>query len=98
MSDSLDRIVRDIGEIKAELASARSEQAATNRRLDDLNANHVKGLGKRLSDLEEKMAQLREKYAREDGEKHGKRVVIAAVATALASLGALLGNILGRML
>ncbi len=98
MSETLDRILRDIGDIKADLASSRSEQASTNQRLDDLISNHVKGLGKRLSDLEEHQAQMRERIAYDTGERYGRRVVIAAVATALTSLGMLVGNIISKVL
>ena len=43
------RLVREIGEVKAELSGLKAEVAGTNQRLDDIVITQLKDHGKRLA-------------------------------------------------
>ena len=46
------RLVREIGEVKAELSGLKAEVAGTNQRLDDIVPTQLKDHGKRITALE----------------------------------------------
>lgn len=57
MSDDV-QLVREIGEVKAELSGLKAEVAGTNQRLDDIVITQLKDHGKRLAALDVRIAAL----------------------------------------
>ena len=51
MNDDV-QLVREIGEVKAELSGLKAEVAGTNQRLDDIVITQLKDHGKRITALE----------------------------------------------
>ena len=51
MNDDV-QLVREIGEVKAELSGLKAEVAGTNQRLDDIVITQLKDHGKRIAALE----------------------------------------------
>lgn len=58
MNDDV-QLVREIGEVKAELSGLKAEVAGTNQRLDDIVITQLKDHGKRLAALDVRIAALR---------------------------------------
>ena len=52
------RLVREIGEVKAELSGLKAEVAGTNQRLDDIVITQLKDHGKRLAALERRQVWI----------------------------------------
>ena len=80
------RLVREIGEVKAELSGLKAEVAGTNQRLDDIVITQLKDHGKRIAALEAV-----------ENKRAGGLSVLAGVAAVAGSLGALLMKLLGPM-
>ena len=57
MNDDV-QLVREIGEVKAELSGLKAEVAGTNQRLDDIVITQLKDHGKRLAALDVRIAAL----------------------------------------
>ena len=96
MSDDV-QLVREIGEVKAELSGLKAEVAGTNQRLDDIVITQLKDHGKRIRDLEDHISVMAETCARERGERQGSRTTAIAIITALSGVGGCIGAIVGRM-
>ncbi|WP_314971619.1 hypothetical protein [Bilophila wadsworthia] len=73
------QLVREIGEVKAELSGLKAEVAGTNQRLDDIVITQLKDHGKRIAALEAA-----------ENKRAGGLSVLAGVAAAAGSLGALI--------
>lgn len=80
------QLVREIGEVKAELTGLKAEVAGTNQRLDDIVITQLKDHGKRIAALEAV-----------ENKRAGGLSVLAGVAAVAGSLGALLMKLLGPM-
>lgn len=80
------RLVREIGEVKAELSGLKAEVAGTNQRLDDIVITQLKDHGKRIAALEAV-----------ENKRAGGLSVLAGVAAAAGGLGALLMKLIGPM-
>ena len=80
------RLVREIGEVKAELSGLKAEVAGTNQRLDDIVITQLKDHGKRLAALDVRIAALEAA----ENKRAGGLSVLAGVAAAAGSLGALI--------
>ena len=78
------RLVREIGEVKAELSGLKAEVAGTNQRLDDIVITQLKDHGKRLAALEQA-----------ENRRAGGISALAALATVAGSVGALLMKVFG---
>ncbi len=85
MNDDV-QLVREIGEVKAELSGLKAEVAGTNQRLDDIVITQLKDHGKRIAALEAA-----------ENKRAGGLSVLAGVAAAAGSLGALLMKLIGPM-
>ena len=57
MNDDV-QLVREIGDVKAELSGLKAEVAGTNQRLDDIVITQLKDHGKRLAALDVRIAAL----------------------------------------
>ena len=57
MNDDV-QLVREIGEVKAELSGLKAEVAGTNQRLDDIVITQLKDHGKRLAALDVRIVAL----------------------------------------
>ncbi len=75
------RLVREIGEVKAELSGLKAEVAGTNQRLDDIVITQLKDHGKRIAALEAV-----------ENKRAGGLSVLAGVAAAAGGLGAIVGR------
>ena len=64
------RLVREIGEVKAELSGLKAEVAGTNQRLDDIVITQLKDHGKRLAMQDIRISSLEQA---ENGDRHGRR-------------------------
>ena len=84
--DLQNRLVREIGEVKAELSGLKAEVAGTNQRLDDIVITQLKDHGKRLAALDVRIAALEAA----ENKRAGGLSVLAGVAAAAGSLGALI--------
>ena len=82
------RLVREIGEVKAELSGLKAEVAGTNQRLDDIVITQLKDHGKRLAALDVRIAALE---AAENRRAGGMAALVAVAAAAGAA-----GNVLSR--
>ena len=80
------QLVREIGEVKAELSGLKVEVAGTNQRLDDIVPTQLKDHGKRITALEAA-----------ENKRAGGLSVLAGVAAAAASHGALIMKMIGPM-
>lgn len=80
------QLVREIGEVKAELTGLKAEVEGTNQRLDDIVITQLKDHGKRIAALEAV-----------ENKRAGGLSVLAGVAAVAGSLGALLMKLLGPM-
>ena len=71
------RLVREIGEVKAELSGLKAEVAGTNQRLDDIVITQLKDHGKRLAMQDIRIRAGREQAGGGDfrarGDRHGRR-------------------------
>ena len=85
MNDDV-QLVREIGEVKAELSGLKAEVAGTNQRLDDIVITQLKDHGKRLAALDVRIAALEAA----ENKRAGGLSVLAGVAAAAGSLGALI--------
>ena len=92
MNDDV-QLVREIGEVKAELSGLKAEVAGTNQRLDDIVITQLKDHGKRLAAPE---ARISARDAAENN-RAGGLSVLAGVAAVAGSLGALLMKLIGPM-
>ena len=57
MSDDV-QLVREIGEVKAELSGLKAEVAGTNQRLDDIVITQLKDHGKRIAGQDVRISAL----------------------------------------
>ena len=87
MNDDV-QLVREIGEVKAELSGLKAEVAGTNQRLDDIVITQLKDHGKRLAALDVRIAALE---AAENRRAGGMAALVAVAAAAGAA-----GNVLSR--
>lgn len=85
MNDDV-QLVREIGEVKAELSGLKAEVAGTNQRLDDIVITQLKDHGKRIAALEAA-----------ENKRAGGLSVLAGVAAAAGGFGALLMKLIGPM-
>ena len=92
MSDDM-QMLRDLGEVKAELSAVKAEVAGTNQRLDDIVITQLKDHGKRLAALDVRIAALEAT----ENKRAGGLSVLAGVAAAAGSLGALIMKLIGPM-
>ena len=88
MNDDV-QLVREIGEVKAELSGLKAEVAGTNQRLDDIVITQLKDHGKRLAALDVRIAALEA--------AENKRAVGLSVLAGAGSLGALIMKLIGPM-
>ena len=87
MNDDV-QLVREIGEVKAELSGLKAEVAGTNQRLDDIVITQLKDHGKRLAALDVRISALE---AAENRRAGGMAALVAVAAAAGAA-----GNFLSR--
>ena len=92
MNDDV-QLVREIGEVKAELSGLKAEVAGTNQRLDDIVITQLKDHGKRLTALDVRIAALEAA----ENKRAGGLSVLAGVAAVAGSLGALIMKLIGPM-
>ena len=85
------RLVREIGEVKAELSGLKAEVAGTNQRLDDIVITQLKDHGKRLAMQDIRISSLEQAENR----RAGGISALAAIATVAGSVGALLMKVFG---
>lgn len=85
------RLVREIGEVKAELSGLKAEVAGTNQRLDDIVITQLKDHGKRLAMQDMRISALEHAENR----RAGGLSALAGVAAAAGSVGALLMKLFG---
>ncbi|EFV44327.2 MAG TPA: hypothetical protein K8U76_11210 [Bilophila wadsworthia] len=85
------RLVREIGEVKAELSGLKAEVAGTNQRLDDIVITQLKDHGKRLAMQDIRISSLEQAENR----RAGGISALAALATVAGSVGALLMKVFG---
>ena len=85
MSDDM-QMLRDLGEVKAELSAVKAELAGLRERIDDVVISNLRDHGKRMSMLETRVAALEAAENR----RAGGLSVLAGVAAAAGSLGALI--------
>ena len=90
MNDDV-QLVREIGEVKAELSGLMAEVAGTNQRLDVIT--QLKDHGKRRAALEVRIVALEAA----ENKRAGGLSVLAGVAAAAGSLGALIMKLIGPM-
>ena len=102
MNDDV-QLVREIGEVTAELSGLKAEVAGTNQRLDDIVITQLKDHGKRLAALKDhgkRLAALDVRIAAleaAENKRAGGLSVLAGVAAAAGSLGALIMKLIGPM-
>ena len=103
MNDDV-QLVREIGEVKAELSGLKAEVAGTNQRLDDIVITQLKDHGKRLamqdiriSSLEqaENRSMLETRVAALEAAETRRAGGMAALVAVAAAAGAA-GNVLSR--
>ena len=80
MNDDV-QLVREIGEVKAELSGLKAEVAGTNQRLDDIVITQLKDHGKRLAALDVRIAALEAA----ENKRAGGLSVLAGVAAVAAA-------------
>ena len=81
MSDDV-QLVREIGEVKAELSGLKAEVAGTNQRLDDIVITQLKDHGKRIAGQDVRISALEAA----DKKRAGGLSVLAGVAAAAGSI------------
>ena len=67
------RLVREIGEVKAELSGLKAEVAGTNQRLDDIVITQLKDHGKRLAMQDIRISSLEQAENRRGGFPRSRR-------------------------
>ena len=87
VSDDM-QMLRDLGEVKAELSAVKAELAGLRERIDDVVISNLRDHGKRMSMLETRVAALE---AAEDRRGGGMAALVAVAAAAGAA-----GNVLSR--
>ena len=87
MSDDM-QMLRDLGEVKAELSAVKAELAGLRERIDDVVISNLRDHGKRMSMLETRVAALE---AAENRRAGGMAALVAVAAAAGAA-----GNVLSR--
>ena len=87
MNDDV-QLVREIGEVKAELSAVKAELAGLRERIDDVVISNLRDHGKRMSMLETRVATLE---AAENRRAGGMAALVAVAAAAGAA-----GNVLSR--
>ena len=92
MSDDV-QLVREIGEVKAELSGLKAEVAGTNQRLDDIVITQLKDHGKRIAGQDVRISALEAA----ENKRAGGLSVLAGVAAAAGSIGALIMKLIGPM-
>ena len=90
MNDDV-QLVREIGEVKAELSGLKAEVAGTNQRLDDIVITQLKDHGKRLAMQDIRISSLEQAENRRAGGVSPQ----AAIATVAGRGGALLMKVFG---
>ena len=90
MNDDV-QLVREIGEVKAELSGLKAEVAGTNQRLDDIVITQLKDHGKRLAMQDIRFSSLEQAANR----RAGGISALAAIATVAGSVGARLMTVFG---
>jgi len=89
MSDDM-QMLRDLGEVKAELSAVKAELAGLRERIDDVVISNLRDHGKRMSMLETRVAALEAAETRRAG-GIGRAALVAVAAAAGAA-----GNVLSR--
>ena len=89
MNDDV-QLVREIGEVKAELSAVKAELAGLRERIDDVVISNLRDHGKRMSMLETRVATLE---AAENRRAGGMAALVAVAAAAGAA-----GNVPSRWL
>ena len=92
MSDDV-QLVREIGEVKAELSGLKAEVAGTNQRLDDIVITQLKDHGKRIAGQGVRISALEAA----ENNRAGGLSVLAGVAAAAGSLGAFIMKLISPM-
>lgn len=92
MNDDV-QLVREIGEVKAELSGLKAEVAGTNQRLDDIVITQLKDHGKRLAALDVRIAALEAA----ENKRAGACPSLLAWLLRAGSLGALIMKLIGPM-
>ena len=92
MNDDV-QLVREIGEVKAELSAVKAELAGLRERIDDVVISNLRDHGKRMSMLETRVAALEAA----ENKRAGGLSVLAGVAAVAGSLGALIMKLIGPM-
>ena len=87
MNDDV-QLVREIGEVKAELSGLKAELAGLRERIDDVVISNLRDHGKRMSMLDTRGAALE---AAENRRAGGMAALVAVAAAAGAA-----GNVLSR--
>lgn len=87
MNDDV-QLVREIGEVKAELSAVKAELAGLRERIDDVVISILRDHGKRMAMLETRVAALE---AAENRRAGGMAALVAVAAAAGAA-----GNVLSR--
>lgn len=87
VSDDM-QMLRDIGEVKAELSAVKAELAGLRERIDDVVISNLRDHGKRMAMLETRVAALE---AAENRRVGGMAALVAVAAAAGAA-----GNVLSR--
>ena len=87
MSDDM-QMLRDLGEVKAELSAVKAELAGLRERIDDVVISNLRDHGKRMSMLVSCVAALRPPESR----RAVRMVALAAVSRAAGAAG----NVLSR--
>ena len=82
------QMLRDLGEMKAELSAVKAELAGLRERIDDVVISNLRDHGKRMSMLETRVAALE---AAENRRAGGMAALVAVAAAAGAA-----GNVLSR--
>ncbi len=84
--------------MEARLARIEAMIVAINQRLDDAILTQLKDHGKRIRDLEDKLTEQQKICAIELGRKQGSKAMLTMLLSVAGTVGAVLGNIIGRFM
>ena len=85
-------------DLESRLSRIEALLEAFNKRLEDVILTQLRDHGKRVRDLEDRIAAMAETCARERGRQSGSRAALAVVMTVVSSFGGCLGAFVGRLL
>lgn len=84
--------------MEARLARIEAMIVAINQRLDDAILTQLRDHGKRIRDLEDKLTEQQKICAIELGRKQGSKAMLTMLLSVAGTVGAVLGNIIGRFM